>query len=286
MSNGPFTVVGGDAAPAKKKRSKAMTGAPAFCRDISGLKDSEYDLSEYAGLTGGEGTVLPRQSEQGGVMDSKNPYGQVVMEGSAAFQQTVNNLLSPKTEEVVSVPTIAHSFSPKTEEVGGAPTEVSPTTQAVAGMPKIAGAKTYVPPVQDRQAEADNDIKYLEALAGIEEGNISSPPTRQPAAPLPMGVPPELISFERKRIRVRISGSKFGKYKGHYLHIVDDPKYLILFYDVDDAGFEPPITERDEPITVSCEDQEYKVYYMGMDFDLKMNNLGMQVYIKHKEHKE
>jgi len=217
--------------------------------------------------------VVPRQSKTGGVSGSDNPYGHVVLgnvfkgEGED-FEKTAMDRAIPTTKPRAGV-------DAKNEL---APTEEA-TAQAAASMPALDGATDYVPPtpVATAQQSAEQEMQYLQSLVSTPEEAPTSAPI------LPVAVPQELMSFTRKRIRVRISSSKFGNYRGHYLHVVDNPDYLILFYDTDDSGFEPPHTDRDDPISIRCEDKEYKVYYMGMDFDLNMNNLGMQVYIKNKE---
>ncbi len=60
-------------------KPKHMAGAPGFIRNVSGLSEGEYDLDSYQPGMAGEVTVLPRVSFEGGIKDSANPYGEVVM---------------------------------------------------------------------------------------------------------------------------------------------------------------------------------------------------------------
>lgn len=255
-------------------KPKHMSGAPGFIRNVSGLSEEEYDLDSYQPGMSGEVTVLPRVSFEGGIKNSENPYGEVVMGKSykgVGEDMTIDDIQHSMPTERPRAGVDTKSIQTQEEE------DVSEEVLAVVDPETLQVASEPADPVQEPRPyqEPEADIGYLQSMA------YGNPPSSPLASAVP--VQQELLNFKRKRIRVRISGSKFGNYKGHYVHVVDGPDYLILFYDVDDAGYEPPYTDKGDPITVRCEDKEHKVYYMGMDFDLKLNNLGMQIYIKHKE---
>jgi hypothetical protein len=252
-----------------------MAGAPSFVKNISGMDADEYDLDSYQPGMSESVTVLPRVNHTGGVTSSANPYGQIV-KGSKHTGAGESLTISELTHSIPSqVPRAGEDHKNEVAEEEEVTEEVLAVVDP-ATMQPVNEAQPIQPAKREKEYLQPREVSNAEYLESLTQDPIVAPVQAIPAVG-------NILDIERKRIRVRISGSKFGNYKGHYVHVVDGPDYLILFYDVDDTGYEPPYTEKGDPITVRCEDKEHKVYYMGMDFDLQMNNLGMQVYIKHKE---
>jgi hypothetical protein len=268
---------------AKSKPKRRMRGAPEFIHRAEEIEEGQYDVGEESTLDNKGATVLPRMTNNGGIVNSDNPYGYINI-GSSFDHGTGKSVVQPLAERI---PSRMHRAGETLEEevlslVEAVEPVVTPAPVEVvhAPVPTPApiekGATVYTAP-------SERDISYLQRIASGQEAYTPAPV--HPISPIvPVMLSAEdILTIPRKKIPVRISGSKFGKYRGHYLHIVVSSDFLVMFYDTDGAGFEPPTSDANDPITVSCEGAEHKVYYMGMDFDLQINNLGMQIYIKHKE---
>ena len=238
----------------------------------------------------GPGTIIPATGDFGGVKGSSNPYGTIVQ------GNTYIGVEGNKEDFRYRIPT-------QTRRSGEPDNLYIDEEEEEEEDIKVLSAeqtKDFVDPVKrdawgDVMEQEGNDVllashvKYLEDIINTpipteQFYTPSLPPERTyttsyPTPPVDMSL---LKGIDKKRIRVRISGP-FGNYRGHCVHFVDSEACLVLFYDVNETGFEPPISSLDQPMTVSCGDKNHKVYYLGMDIDLHTNDLGMQIYLKHKE---
>jgi len=77
--------------------------------------------------------------------------------------------------------------------------------------------------------------------------------------------------------RVKLSGS-FGTSRGmyKYVHITDD--FVILIYEEDSNIFTPPSSQ--ETFKLSCNKEEYDVYFVGVEFELPFYKTGVQVMVR------
>jgi hypothetical protein len=205
-------------------RTKERKGSmPNFVYDATpGVKANEYRMSDDVELSGSpEGaTLLPYVSACGGVSGSSNPFGQIVA-GNVITGSQIGEPLVPMHERQA----------------------VGKGSRKKASRPKQAAVK--VPAETEELLDIlDKDIQEIDDVI-----------TKSTAKAANIGVDLQsidLYAIPNNDIRLKISHSRFGTFKGTYKHLVQTDKFLVVFYDVKSAGYEPPIIlfGDDEPMTL------------------------------------
>jgi hypothetical protein len=160
--------------------------------------------------------------------------------------------------------------------------------QAPAQMPQ-----TVAPPVAAPQPQAQPTVSpemmtqfnqmmqlwgHMQGQPVTTQAPVAPPVTPPVQAPTPQVVPD--VGFDPTEIpptRIKLSGA-FGTSRGQYKQVQITDEFIILVYDEDANIFTPPSSEA--TFKLSCNREEYEVYFAGVEFDLPFYNCGVQVMIR------
>jgi len=227
----------------------------------------EYEVGMLLGL--GDGTRVPRVSEHGGIMNHEdNPYGMVVRgvvmkldKDKGVCTRTpvaLSHLKKVQPQEAsdlaVNVGLVGESLLPEDIQIHDQP-----------GTDEIVAEVADEVPSENARQSAD----LTELIESFE----------RPAQEMPAVVP------QKPLCKVRLSGS-FGTYRGNYLDIVVEPRFVILLCPLDGNSYTPPESPdvlRLEVLSggpADCVGQLYSVYFAGIEFDLPSAGAGIQVFLR------
>jgi hypothetical protein len=225
--------------------------------------------------------IVPRMSPKGGIRGSGNKYGCVVegniigLEGKVHGSNEVNPRLKGNKQ--------------------AAPVEDEQTEdEAMAELEKVAGEiednNVPVEEYEDEYEEYEEEYEYEDEEYDDEPAHnpgltkedildIMDERDRRAAQKekrkKKMTATPKPQPVSQKRTRVRLQGN-FGTYTGKYLHVVVNSGIVGLVTNEDDDSFCPPMSKN--AFTISCEGQEYVVYFAGIVIDLDFCGKTMQLF--------
>lgn len=149
------------------------------------------------------------------------------------------------------------------------------------------------PPVQAPQRQPADTVspqmmqQFNQMMQMWNQMQGAQPPSAPPSAaapavpvqePTPMVEP--AVGFDPTEVaptRVKLSG-QFGTSRGQYKFVQITDEFIILVYSDDANIFTPPSSEA--TFKLSCNKEEYEVYFAGVEFDLPFYECGVQVMIR------
>jgi hypothetical protein len=288
------------------------------CSVLDAENPSAYRFNHAQGDI--RGTLVPVPSPNGGIKGSKNPFGKIVMgeevrfvngrQQSQPFTPTWLADAIPKGNDM-STPQEVPPPPPKAQT----DTEAVPfpdllgysnPEQEAADANAIAlkeSSRQEAEAAVARQAEADTELTGLmEQMNKAAAAQAAPPPPQTPAPdPAPAGAdmqqmldmfrgmvaqqrpvtaatePDGYDSTEIPEVRAKLSGT-FGTSRGTYRFMYATDELIILGYGLEANIFTPPASE--EHFKLSCNNQEYTVYFLGVEFELPCFECGIQVMIR------
>ena len=213
-------------------------------RWLTTLQDTEYGEGAEEGQQ--DGTVVPRQNEQGGV-SPRDPYGKITPGGI-----------------FVGVP-------------GGGTKQVGEINAKQVLMARREGQKETA-----MSGEADNQVSTQEEISQQQQPSTPATPVPeqelQPGDVAPQGVPPGRRRVQKRglhqatqedltgvRESVRISGP-FGSNSTFYREVHITPEIVVLMAGLTDDFYSPPVLP--DSLTLVYQRKEYTVYSLGLEFAL------------------
>lgn len=127
-----------------------------------------------------------------------------------------------------------------------------------------------------REAEAELAAMYATIGGDIMEEVVASVPIPGASASSTASVGTRMPPEPPPSLRVSLSGA-FGKLVGMYRSIKVQTNQLVLTYDLEGNLFSPPPSA--EPMTVTCGEEVYEVYFAGIEIELPEYGIGLQVMI-------
>jgi hypothetical protein len=237
--------------PEGKQNYKNFRG---ICKVDGKDGDSAYIAGEVHNGVGG--TRVPIMSAMGGIEGVDNPYGEVVV-GKIFTGETLT--------DVIGTPTLKDHPDPRREKKQKALTK--------AQQKRSREVEALLQDVGLSKGEAQD-----EAQEEAQEEPVYKPRKRQVKAKRPA---PVYIEEQPEYLQVKIQG-KFGSYKGRYSSVTREGNCLILMYPLNESVYSPPVS-LDDPVTVTCSGESYRVYYFGIEFSLTAFNTGVQVMLFQEE---
>ena len=216
-----------------------------------------------------QGTRVPLTTDQGGILKSDNPFGQIV-----------------QGEEIVYLPggrSKSKDYTPHWIQTKGVAMEKTETDAATES------ETIPLAPEPDPVAEAEADARVeeqrrrtqIEALEGTKKQRVAEAELKRIMESAGV-LTPEKTNTEgkvqaRETIRIKMSGV-FGSYKGHCFSYQAEDNMVVLIYDSETETFSPPPSPT--PFRLSCGKENFDVYFAGIEFELPVFGCSVQVMIR------
>lgn len=241
----------------KKEEQEKNSRAHKTYKQFSYVEDVKQEGNDYQFDTmqdGQQGTRVPITSQYGGV-EGGGAYGKVV-QGSVITA-------GPNGEGFVPIKPLIPSFAQEEEEP-------VPEHEKVAGQSNHADAIRQLMQAQPQQAVQQpipQQVPYHHT-----QPQLTAPPVDF-SQTLPAPEPEPIVE-------AKLSGP-FGSFKGKYTHIIVKEDLLVLVYPEDASVFSPPANG--ESFKISCQQGDYSVYFVGIEFDLPFIGKSVQVMIRNTD---
>ena len=231
------------------------------------IGDSEYATEGGAGPMGMSATtVVPKANDLGGLASGAHVLGAI-----AQGQHFVGDVPTGKCgmhDSVVDTPVTAPTVDTTPIQPAVAKPEIS-QEEFDAEMRGILGEGAF--------AEDDSTVekkkkkkKKKQRREQEQECHVRTDPAPQHTYEAPIKEP----------IRVKISGDSLGTYRGKFAEVTIQSDIISLIVHEDADVFTPPASN--DLLTISCEGEEYGVYFAGLEVELPFHKQIAQIYFRNK----
>jgi len=219
-----------------------------------------------------QGTRVPLTTDHGGIMKSDNPFGQVVQGQEIKYlpgDRQVTKEYAPTWLQNKPAEVFPMAAVPDQDAVPLAPEpEVQPDAEAEARA--------------DAAVETQRQQVQMEALEGAKKQRLAEDELKRIMVSAGVLTPEKTNTVDkvqpnRETVRVKMSGA-FGTYKGHCFAYQVEDNMIVLLYDKDTETFSPPSSPT--PFRLSCDKENFDVYFVGIEFELPVFNCSVQVMIR------
>ena len=314
MNDGVFVKVGGGGkGDVSNKKSHPKYKAVYFADDTDADNMGEYSFGRSQ--SGQQGTLVPIGQSNGSIhgKDSNSVYGQVVTGYNMGYQDGVGEI--PRGE---FIPDFILKDRKSSGRGSGSRSVYTPESDT-QGRPNLFDIENEHLTEEEQEhvrrcLEERNKALELANEQGLQELLGDQPPS-QPAtrestfrsgdgsdwgspnasnqAPVmqntPAPIPIQAQHIQHKKVmssgpvfvpkKISMKGD-FGKFRTNCNHVIVTAEYVALIIGPEESVFTPPVNSENS-ITLSCDDFDYKVYFIGTEFELDFINCSIQVF--HRE---
>jgi len=239
--------------------------------------------------SGSQGTLVPICTRTGGIEKSANPYGKVI--AGSVITSSGDGKGETSLGTFVPKHILDKSMLPKNIKKNGKKAgqrvylngEGAEQEELNAQLDDLIGEDAVVMP-EHLDPDTIFDMSEATGAALADQARRAGDHTeqammdsgrRRAAAAAAVAAP--LAAPTEPPKTVILKGS-FGKSRGKYAHVCIDNEFVVLIYDLEASVYTPP--ESDEVFTLSCENEDYAVSFVGIEFELSFMNSGVQVMVR------